>query len=155
MVPASEPTPVARIDVAVGVLIRPEDGAFLLTSRPTGKPRAGWWEFPGGKLEAGESAQQALQRELYEELGIHPCADHCQLWKTTEHDYSHALVRLHWCKVTAWQGELQMREGQEMAWQQLPVTVAPLLEGSAPALAWLAEERGLAAHLAHTAAVSG
>jgi 8-oxo-dGTP diphosphatase len=59
----------AIVDVAVGVLIRP-DGDFLLTSRPQGKVYAGYWEFPGGKLEAGETVEQALRRELVEEIGI-------------------------------------------------------------------------------------
>ena len=57
------------VDVAVGVLIRP-NGDFLLTSRPAGKVYEGYWEFPGGKLEAGESVSQALHRELHEEIGI-------------------------------------------------------------------------------------
>ena len=57
------------VDVAVGVLVRP-DGHFLITSRPEGKVYAGYWEFPGGKLEAGETVEQALRRELHEELGI-------------------------------------------------------------------------------------
>jgi 8-oxo-dGTP diphosphatase len=57
-------------------------------------------------------------------------------------DYPHALVRLHFCKVLAWSGELQMREAQSFAWQQLPVTVAPVLPGTVPVLAWLAAERG-------------
>ena len=56
-------------EVAVGVLIR-ADGALLFTSRPPGKPYPGFWEFPGGKLEAGESVAAALARELHEELGI-------------------------------------------------------------------------------------
>ena len=58
------------VNVAVGVLIAP-DGRFLLTSRPEGKVFAGYWEFPGGKLEAGETVAEALKRELFEELGIH------------------------------------------------------------------------------------
>ncbi|MNV83921.1 hypothetical protein D3C71_1777580 [compost metagenome] len=61
----------------------------------------------------------------------------------TEHSYTHALVRLHWCKVTQWTGEFEMREGQQMSWQQLPLTVRPILEGSFPVLQWLSEERGL------------
>ena len=67
------------VEVAVGVLLR-VDGAFLLTSRPDGKPYAGYWEFPGGKLEAGESVQQALARELQEELGIEIAS--AQPWNT-------------------------------------------------------------------------
>ncbi|MEJ5029696.1 MULTISPECIES: NUDIX domain-containing protein [unclassified Comamonas] len=131
----------SHTDVAVGVLIRESDHALLITSRPLGKPRAGWWEFPGGKLEAGETVEEALRRELVEELGIR--IDNCIAWKVTEHDYSHALVRLHWCKVTQWSGDFEMREGQQMSWQQLPLTVSPVLEGSFPVLQWLSEERGL------------
>jgi len=127
-------------EVAVGVLIR-EDGAFLLTSRPAGKAYAGYWEFPGGKLENSESVEQALKRELFEELGITIGAAHP--WKTEMVDYPHALVRLHFCKVFMWEGALQMREAQSFAWQQLPVQVQPVLPGTVPVLAWLAQERGL------------
>lgn len=129
----------AVVDVAVGVLIRP-DGDFLLTSRPAGKVYAGYWEFPGGKFEPGESVQQALQRELQEELGIH--IDQIEPWRQELVDYPHALVRLHFCKVWAWSGELQMREAQSFAWQRLPVSVSPVLPGTVPVLQWLAEERG-------------
>ena len=128
----------AVVDVAVGVLLQGE--AFLLTSRPEGKVYAGYWEFPGGKLEAGESVEQALRRELQEELGITIAA--AQIWKTQMVDYPHALVRLHFCKVWDWQGELQMREAQSHAWQTMPVAVTPVLPGTVPVLAWLAEERG-------------
>lgn len=126
------------VEVAVGVLVR-EDGAFLLTSRPAGKPYAGYWEFPGGKLEAGETVAQALARELHEELGID--IENCTPWKSEQMDYPHALVNLHFCKVTAWKGELVMREAQLMAWQQLPVQVKPVLPGTLPVLRWFAEER--------------
>jgi 8-oxo-dGTP diphosphatase len=126
-------------DVAVGLLLQP-DGAFLLTSRPIGKVYEGYWEFPGGKLEAGETVEQALRRELHEELGI--TIGPAVLWKTQMVDYPHALVRLHFCKVHAWQGDLQMREAQSFAWQHLPVTVVPVLPGTVPVLAWLAQERG-------------
>ncbi len=128
----------AVVDVAVGVLIRP-DGHFLLTSRPVGKVYAGYWEFPGGKFEPGESVQQALQRELQEELGIH--IDQIEPWRQEMVDYPHALVRLHFCKVWHWSGELQMREAQSFAWQCLPVSVSPVLPGTVPVLQWLAEER--------------
>ena len=80
------------VDVAVGVLIR-EDGRVLLASRPEGKPWAGYWEFPGGKLEDGETVHQALVRELDEELGVR-LADSFP-WFVKEHRYEHAHVRLH------------------------------------------------------------
>jgi 8-oxo-dGTP diphosphatase len=127
------------VEVAVGILIQAE-GDFLLTSRPAGKVYSGYWEFPGGKLEQGESVEQALRRELHEELGITLGA--VQAWKTELVDYPHALVRLNFCKVFDWRGELQMREAQSYAWQSLPVTVAPVLPGTVPVLAWLAQERG-------------
>ena len=132
----SERTPV---DVAVGVLFDVQ-GRFLMTSRPDGKVYAGYWEFPGGKLEAGEDVAQALRRELQEELGITIGA--AQPWKTELVDYPHALVRLHFCKVYDWQGEFQMLESQAMAWQQLPVEVGPVLPGTVPVLDWFAQERG-------------
>jgi 8-oxo-dGTP diphosphatase len=125
------------VDVAVGVLIRP-NGDFLLTSRPPGKAYAGYWEFPGGKLEAGETVAQALTRELTEELGITIGA--VTPWKVSTVDYPHALVRLNFCKVFNWVGELQMREGQSFAWQRLPVQVEPILPGTVPVLDWLACE---------------
>ncbi len=136
-VESSEPR--RPVDVAVGVLID-ADGCFLLTSRPAGKVYAGWWEFPGGKLEPGESVEQALARELHEELGIRIGA--VQRWRETIVDYAHARVRLHFCKVFAWQGALQMREGQAMAWQRLPVQVHPVLPGTVPVLQWFAAEQG-------------
>jgi len=126
-------------EVAVGVMLQP-DGAFLLTSRPEGKVYAGYWEFPGGKLETGETVEEALRRELHEELGITIGA--AELWKTQLVDYPHALVRLHFCKVRQWDGALQMREGQSFAWQSLPVQVTPVLPGTVPVLTWLAQERG-------------
>ena len=132
------------VQVAVGVLLQ-GDGAFLLTSRPPGKVYAGYWEFPGGKLETGETVQQALARELHEEIGI--VIEDCALWKVERVDYPHALVQLNFCRVTRWRGELQMREGQSFAWQQLPVTVTPVLPGTLPVLRWLEEERGVAAAL--------
>ncbi len=80
------------VDVAVGVLLR-ANGQFLLGSRPAGKPYAGYWEFPGGKLEDGETALQALQRELHEEMGITVTA--ATPWLTQRFVYPHATVRLH------------------------------------------------------------
>jgi 8-oxo-dGTP diphosphatase len=116
------------------------EGRFLLTSRPEGKVYAGYWEFPGGKLEAGETVVQALRRELQEELGI--TIGNAEPWKIDLMDYPHARVRLHFCKVWQWTGDCEMREGQTMAWQTLPVQVAPVLPGTVPVLAWLAAEQG-------------
>jgi len=127
------------VDVAVGVLLD-GDGNFLLTSRPAGKVYAGYWEFPGGKVEAGESIETALRRELHEELGI--TIGPALPWQVELVDYPHALVRLHFCKVFAWQGAFEMREGQAMAWQTLPVAVTPVLPGTLPVLRWFAAERG-------------
>jgi 8-oxo-dGTP diphosphatase len=126
------------VDVAVGVLIDAA-GRFLLTSRPEGKVYAGYWEFPGGKLETGESVQAALRRELHEELGITIGA--AVPWNVTLVDYDHARVRLHFCKVREWHGAFEMREGQAMAWQTLPVEVTPVLPGTLPVLGWLAAEQ--------------
>jgi len=127
------------VDVAVGVLID-RDANFLLTSRPEGKVYAGYWEFPGGKLESGETVEQALRRELHEELGIDIGA--VVPWRVELVDYEHARVRLHFCKVFDWQGSFQMREGQAMAWQHLPVQVQPVLPGTVPVLQWFAAEQG-------------
>lgn len=128
---AAGPRPVT--EVAVGVLIDP-DGRFLLTTRPPGKAYAGYWEFPGGKVEAGETVAQALRRELHEELGI--CIGTVHRWREQLMDYPHALVRLHFCRVFDWRGTLHMREGQLFSWQTLPVTVAPILPGTMPVLRW-------------------
>lgn len=140
VVDADQPRSADRswVQVAVGVLVR-DDEAFLLTSRPEGKAYAGYWEFPGGKLEVGETVEQALRRELQEEIGI--TIQNCTLWKTERIDYPHALVHLNFCKVTQWTGELQMLESQSCAWQQLPVEVKPVLPGTLPVLQWFAQER--------------
>jgi 8-oxo-dGTP diphosphatase len=130
----------AETQVAVGVLIR-DDGAFLLTSRPQGKAYAGHWEFPGGKVEAGESTLEALCRELREELGIEVTA--ASAWKIEVVDYPHALVRLHFFKVRGWTGNLEMREQQVSQWETIPVGVAPILPGTIPVLEWLAAESEL------------
>jgi 8-oxo-dGTP diphosphatase len=129
----------AEVEVAVGVLIRP-DGAFLLTSRPAGKVYEGYWEFPGGKVEPGETVEQALRRELVEEIGVVIGAVHP--WRIERVDYPHALVRLNFCKVFDWSGDLHMHEGQSFAWETLPVQVRPVLPGTVPVLDWFARERG-------------
>jgi 8-oxo-dGTP diphosphatase len=133
----NNPDPVNRptTEVAVGILIK-DDGSYLLGQRPEGKPYAGYWEFPGGKLEAGESVFQALFRELKEELGIEIASS--EPWQVIEHDYPHAYVRLHLHKVKQWSGAPQGLEGQSLAWQgdinSHEPRVEPLLPATIPIL---------------------
>ncbi|MGQ9687009.1 MAG: NUDIX domain-containing protein, partial [Thiobacillaceae bacterium] len=121
-----------RIGVAAAVIERP-DGAFLMASRPAGKAYAGWWEFPGGKLEPGESPRHALERELKEELGI---AVRCAYpWLTCDYDYAHARVRLHFFRVTDWTGAPHPHEGQALAWVHAEQPdVSPILPANGPIL---------------------
>ncbi len=126
-------------EVAVGILIR-SNGDFLMTTRPTGKAYAGYWEFPGGKLEANETVVEALRRELKEEIGI--VIEDAFIWRSSVIDYPHALVRLTFCKVFAWTGRLNMFESQQFSWQCLPVQVVPVLAGTIPVLEWLGNEAG-------------
>ena len=124
------------IHVAAAVIERP-DGAFLLAQRPQGKVYAGWWEFPGGKIEADEPHPLALERELDEELGIR--VQKAYPWVTRVHTYEHGTVMLHFFRVVKWSGTPEAREGQAFAWQQLgrPM-VAPILPANGPVLASLA-----------------
>tara|TARA_R110002073_G_scaffold316635_1_gene489592 strand:- start:902 stop:1846 length:945 start_codon:yes stop_codon:yes gene_type:complete len=126
----SDSTPI--VEVVAAIVTRP-DGSFLLTSRPEGKPYAGYWEFPGGKVEVYESFRHALDRELQEELGLQ--IKHADPWITRVFIYAHATVRLHFFRVTAWQGEPWGRENQRLSWQFAhTVKVEPLLPANAPIL---------------------
>ncbi len=123
-------------EVAVGIVYNSQ-GQVLFAQRPAGKPYAGWWEFPGGKLEAGETVHAALTRELNEELGLQ--VQDCRSWITREHVYPHATVRLHFCKVHAFDGRPQSLEGQAFVWgdpQHPPAN--PVLPAALPILPWLA-----------------
>jgi 8-oxo-dGTP diphosphatase len=121
-----------RVEVAAAVIFD-ADGKFLLAERPAGKVYAGYWEFPGGKIESGESADHALRRELHEELGID--VERAYPWITRDYDYPHAAVRLRFFRVTRWRGELHGRENQRFSWQSTRnLTVAPLLPANAPIL---------------------
>lgn len=124
------------VEVAVAILIRP-NGEYLLASRPEGKGWAGWWEFPGGKIESGESPEHALMRESQEELGITPIA--IQPWIKRRYDYPAThdakakTVLLHFFFVSDWQGTLSAREGQQLAWQHpRQLQVSPVLPANAP-----------------------
>ena len=109
-----EPTSLRPVvEVAVGVLIDGA-GAVLLGQRPEGKPYAGYWEFPGGKVESGETLFAALSRELQEEIDVR--IDQADEFMVLEHDYPHAYVRLHICLVKSWQGQPHGLENQALGW---------------------------------------
>lgn len=124
------------IQVAAGLIQRP-DGTLLLAQRPADKPWAGWWELPGGKIEAGETTLQALARELQEELGI--AVTRAAPWITYTHEYPKNIVRLAFCRVTRWTGEPSGLEGQALAWVRPGATtdVGPLLPATEPPLRWI------------------
>jgi 8-oxo-dGTP diphosphatase len=117
------------------VIQRP-DGAFLLAQRPQGKVYAGYWEFPGGKVEPGEPAAGALSRELHEELGID--VETAYPWITRVFTYPHATVCLRFFRVVSWKKEPHPREDQAIAWQRLGAgMVSPMLPANTPVLASL------------------
>lgn len=120
------------VPVAAAVIVR-DDGAYLLGQRPAGSFYAGYWEFPGGKVETGEQPQQALVRELYEELNIR--ADAPEPWLVREHVYEHAHVRLHFFRVRRWRGRIAARVHSRLHWHAPQDTPpAPMLPANAPVL---------------------
>jgi 8-oxo-dGTP diphosphatase len=113
------------INVALAVIQR-EDGYVLMAERPYGKESAGFWEFPGGKFESGESADEAITRELYEELGIRSKVAYS--WICYSHAYPDKIVKLHVYRVFSWKGTPSGREGQRISWENpSSVTLTPLL----------------------------
>jgi len=131
---------ITRVAVAI---LKKSNGDFLLASRPAGKPWAGWWEFPGGKIEADESPEQALSRELQEEIGVTPTQLSPWIEKHFDypetHDSPAKHVHLHFFFVTQWQGELTPKEGQQLSWQVAgQVNVAPVLPANVPIMEALA-----------------
>lgn len=126
--------PRKRIEVAAAVL-HDSAGRFLLAQRPSGKAFEGYWEFPGGKVETGETAKAAMCRELQEELGIDVDEDAVCPWLTRDFDYPHASVRLRFFRIYRWRGELRGREGQRFAWQSASaLNVSPILPANGPIL---------------------
>ncbi len=123
-----------RIEVAAAV-IHDTAGRFLLAQRPPGKAFEGYWEFPGGKVEPGESAAAAMCRELHEELGIDVDIDIVHPWLTRDFEYPHASVRLRFFRIYAWRGEPRGCEGQQFCWQTpSAIDVAPILPANDPIL---------------------
>ena len=106
--------------LVVAAVLIDADGRVLLAQRPKGKSMAGFWEFPGGKLQAGETPESALIRELNEELGIHtwdsclaPISFASHAYGVEDGDF-HLLMPVFACRK--WQGIVQGREGQSLAW---------------------------------------
>jgi mutator protein MutT len=132
-------------EVAVGLVIRPQTshGAVqtsgqkvLMGQRPEGKAYTGWWEFPGGKIEAGETVDAALARELNEELNLN--IQGSLPWVVRTHSYPHARVRLHFRRIFAWTGEPTAMEKQAFAWQPMDrIVLEPLLPAALPLLQML------------------
>ena len=115
----------AIVPVAAAVIVA-RDGRVLLAQRPTGKAYAGYWEFPGGKIEPGESPGEALSRELREELGI--AVNRAAPWIVQRYRYPHAHVELHFFRVLDWEGEPVGHDGQAFAWQAPQhLDVSPML----------------------------
>lgn len=122
--------------VAAAVFLR-ADGLFLLAQRPEGKPYPGYWEFPGGKVEAGETPFDCLKREIKEELDVEVLE--ATPWIVRVHTYTHATVRLNFFRVTAWQGEFRGMEGQAHVWQDVhQLSVSPMLPANTPVFRALA-----------------
>ena len=141
------------VEVAAAVMLRADGQEYLLAQRPQGKVYAGYWEFPGGKVEAGESIRAALIRELHEELGI--TVTECSPWLTRTFTYPHATVRLNFWRVTAWSGEIGITAPLEHAavdWQQIgkTATVTPILPANDPILKALALPTRMAITMAET-----
>ena len=129
------------VEVAAAVILRDGAREFLLAQRPPGKVYDGYWEFPGGKVEAGETVRQALVRELREDLGIG--VSEAMPWLTREFTYPHATVRIHFWRVMAWEGEIGVTaplEHSAVAWLRIgaPPRVTPILPANGPILKALA-----------------
>ncbi|MCF8484456.1 MAG: (deoxy)nucleoside triphosphate pyrophosphohydrolase [Rhodobacteraceae bacterium] len=105
-----------KVVLVSAVALIDRDGRVLLAQRPTGKPMAGLWEFPGGKVEQGETPEAALIRELKEELGIDTWSSCLAPLTFASHAYDafHLLMPLFACRK--WEGIVQGREGQALAW---------------------------------------
>jgi 8-oxo-dGTP diphosphatase len=125
-----------KITEVAAAVIEKSDGSFLLGQRAPDTFYPGYWEFPGGKVEPGETPRAALIRELREELAIEVAQ--ATPWIVREYVYEHAHVRLRFFRVTEWRGEIRNHVHAALAWQQPGATrVAPMLPANAPVLAAL------------------
>ena len=120
--------------VSCGILFN-EQGQCLISSRPEGKVYSGWWEFPGGKMEFGETPHATLVREMTEELGmkVHTSSP----WVTVTHDYPHAYVKLHFLRCWDWSLEPKSLENQSFGFFNLDEWPEPMLPATKPIARWL------------------
>jgi len=128
--------------VAAAALVD-RDNRVLISKRPEGKELAGLWEFPGGKVDPGETPEQALRRELAEELGIDVCETCLAPFTFASHTYAgfHLLMPLYLCRN--WDGEIEPREGQEIAWvRPNRLSSYPMPPADAPLVPWLRDLLG-------------
>ena len=133
------------LDVVAAVFLRADGktGEYLLAQRPPDKVYAGYWKFPGGKVEAGETRHDALLREIREELGVE--IENASLWRTCEASYPHADVHLSFFRVRSWRGEIARLEHSDFAWVKIGETpkVVPVLPANDEVLQALARDEGL------------
>lgn len=127
-----------QITAAVGILQRGDGGVFIQRRQRDNPHYPGYWEFPGGKVEEGETPAQALARELREEVGIEADAARLRAWLVRRHQYEHALVTLHFFRVGQWQGQPLNREGQQWEWRQSGEKPPQLLPANECLWKWLA-----------------
>ena len=125
----------SQITPVVCAVLIDKDGKCLLSSRPEGKVYAGWWEFPGGKMEAGETIKETIEREMWEELGM--VIKEVAPWVTLTHVYAHATVRLHFVRAWHWEGAPRAREKQQFGFFSIDQWPTPVLDASKPIAKWL------------------
>jgi 8-oxo-dGTP diphosphatase len=124
------------VEVAAAILLRQSATGteYLLAQRPEGKVYAGYWEFPGGKVEVGETLRDALIREIEEELGV--TVDRTYPWLSCQFTYPHATVRLKFFQVVSWHGEVAPIEHSGFVWVRIGdvAPVSPVLPANGPIL---------------------
>lgn len=131
------------IVLVAAVALIDESNRVLIAKRPDGKSMAGLWEFPGGKVEAGETPETALHRELREELGIDLCLPCLAPFNFASHGYEnfHLVMPLYLCRT--WDGEITPREGQEVKWvRALDLSSYPMPPADLPLIPWLRDLLG-------------